>query len=238
MNMDRPVPQISLGEQRERTVAALCEHFAGDRLELEEFEARLDRAHRARSATELSELLQDLPAPRRNAVAGGSSQGDVVRDAVARGAAAMGAAVRDMRTMVAFMGGVERRGAWTPARRNLVVAVMGGAELDFRDVVLPPGETEIVLFCFMGGAEIIVPPGLAVDANGIAIMGGFAQSTPGRRQDADAPVLKLTGIAFMGGVDISERHAGESKRDAELRRRDDRLERKRQPERRLPPDAG
>ena len=49
-------------------------------------------------------------------------------------------AIRDSRTFLAFMGGVERRGNWKPARRNVVIAIMGGAELDFREVDLPPGE--------------------------------------------------------------------------------------------------
>jgi predicted membrane protein len=63
---------------------------------------------------------------------------------------------------------------------------MGGAELDFREVDLPPGETEVFIICMMGGAEIIVPPDLAVDASGIAIMGGFEHAAP-QRLRADAP---------------------------------------------------
>jgi hypothetical protein len=213
--MDRPLPQTLLQERRERTIAALCEHFAGDRLELPEFEARLDAANRARSAEELGALLQDLPALNRSV-----RPASPVGDAVARGGRALEASVRKTRTLVAFMGGVERNGQWTPARRTLVVAVMGGAVLDFREVRLPPGETEVVLFCFMGGAQIIVPPGLDVDANGIAIMGGFESSSPPSGSDPDAPVLKLTGVAFMGGVEVTVREPGESAREARQRERE------------------
>ncbi|HSJ24213.1 MAG TPA: DUF1707 domain-containing protein [Longimicrobiales bacterium] len=221
--MDRPVPQLSLKEQRERTVLALCDHFAADRLELADFEARLDGAHRARSGAELQALLADLPAPREVATPPKSA----ASEALARGTRATVEAVRETRTLVAFMGGVERRGHWTPARRNLVVAVMGGAELDFREVDLPAGETEVVLFCFMGGAEIIVPPGLSVDANGIAIMGGFEHASPPRSSEPDAPVLKLTGVAVMGGVEIVVRHPGETAKDARQRERDERRNRQR-----------
>jgi hypothetical protein len=215
VRMDRPLPQVALRQQRERTIAALCEHFAADRLELQEFEDRLDIANRATSATDLTALLADLPAP-----AAAVPARSAMSDAVARGGRAVGEAIKDTRTLLAIMGGIERRGHWTPARRTLVVAFMGGAGLDFREVDLPPGETEVVLFCFMGGAEIIVPPGLAVDANGIAIMGGFEAMSPARRTDPDAPVLKLTGVAIMGGVEITVREVGESAKEARLRERE------------------
>jgi hypothetical protein len=212
--MDSPLPQVALRQQRERTIAALCEHFAADHLEMQEFEDRLDGANRAKSAGELAALLADLPAP-----AAPTRERSGLGDAVARGSRAVGDAIQDTRTLVAFMGGVERRGHWTPARRTLIIAFMGGAGLDFREVDLPPGETEVVLFCFMGGAEIIVPPGLAVDANGIAIMGGFEAISP-RRIDPDAPVLKLTGVTIMGGVEVTVREVGESAKEARLRERE------------------
>ena len=39
----------------------------------------------------------------------------------------------------------ERRGHWRPAARNFVITVMGGTELDFRELQLPAGETELVV---------------------------------------------------------------------------------------------
>ncbi|HUF49933.1 MAG TPA: DUF1707 domain-containing protein [Longimicrobiales bacterium] len=217
--MNRPLPQLGLEQRRERTVALLCDHFAQDRLELGEFEARLDSAHRATAVAELDQLLQDLPAPPVPAA-----------DALARGARALRAHMRDSRTMFAVMGGVERSGAWTPARRTVVITVMGGADLDFREVTLAPGITEVHLFCFMGGARIIVPPGLAVDASGIAIMGGFGHSAPPAAVPPDAPVLRVSGFCLMGGADIEVRLPGESRRDARQRRRSERR-------RRRPPDG-
>jgi hypothetical protein len=210
--MDRPLPQPSLAQRRDRTVAALCEAFADDRIELAEFEQRLDRAHRSVTAAELDSLVQDLPAP--VAPAPEATPG---RAALARGTRIVADAVRDSRTFLAFMGGVERRGNWAPARRNVIVAIMGGAELDFREVDLPPGETEVFLFCMMGGAEIIVPPNLGVDASGIAIMGGFAHASAPALRDPDASVLRITGFCLMGGVEISVRHPGETPKDARSR---------------------
>src|SRR5918996_4048177 len=113
---DRPLPQVTLKQQREQTIALLCEHFAQDRLEVEEFETRLDRAHRATTAAELEALLQDLPAP-----APPAPTPTPARDVLARGTRAVAEAVRDSRTLLAFMGGVERRGRWTPARRHILI---------------------------------------------------------------------------------------------------------------------
>jgi hypothetical protein len=218
--MDRPLPQLHLRDRRESTIAALCEHFAADRLDITEFENRLDEAHRARTSAALDALLQDLPAPRSRMEPAAPDPGGEL----ARRGRELGAAVRDSRTLIAFMSGVERRGHWTPARKNVVVAVMGGAELDFREVDMPPGETEVLLFCMMGGAEIIVPPDLAVESSGIAIMGGFEHGSGPKRPPADAPVLRLSGVCFMGGVEISVREPGETAADARARRKAERRE--------------
>ena len=213
---DLPLPLSQLKQHRERTIVLLCDHFAHDRLEVEEFEQRLDRAHRATTPAELSALLTDLPAPAAPATPTSPS-----RDALNRGTRAVAEAVRESRTLLAIMGGVERKGRWTPARRNIVIAVMGGASLDFREAMLGPGETEVYVFCMMGGAEIIVPPGLAVDSSGLAIMGAF-EHTSTQPSDPNAPVLRLTGLCFMGGVEIIVRYPGESAKDARHRQREER----------------
>lgn len=210
--MNRPVPQVQLKERRERAITRLCEAFAQDRLELAELETRIDIAHRATTAAELDLLVEDLPAPPpAEAATQPRTAGTRVRDAV-----------RESRTLVAFMGGVERRGNWSPGRKNIVIAMMGGADLDFREVDLPPGETEVFIFAMMGGVDIVVPPELTVDASGIAIMGGFGHSSAPRNPPPSAPVLRINGFCFMGGVDISVRRRGETAKDARRREKEER----------------
>lgn len=223
--MDRPVPQVQLKDRRERAIARLCEAFAQDHLELGELETRIDIAHRATSAAELDALLNDLPVPP-------ASVEPLPATAPADTGARIREAVRESRTLLAFMGGVERRGNWSPGRKNVVIALMGGADLDFRDVELPPGETEVFIFAMMGGVDLVVPPDLIVDASGIAIMGGFGHSSAPRDPAPDAPVLRITGFCFMGGVDISVRRRGETAKDARLREKEERR-RLREQQRRL-----
>ena len=210
---DAPLPGqlIAVKAWRDQTITALCDHFANDRLTVEEFERRLDVATRAQTLPELETLLADLP----------SESITAAPEAAARQMTAPGMHSRDSQTLIAVMGGVERRGAWQPARKTTLIAVMGGAILDFREVQLPPGETEITIIGMMSGAEIIVPPEMNIDVGGIALMGGFShsQQRPGTAS-ANAPVLKIDGFIMMGGVDV--RAPGESARDARERTRDER----------------
>lgn len=187
---------------RERTIARLCEHFAHDHLEAEELERLIDRAHAATTQAELDALLAALPALPPRAAPGSAPQ---ARPAEHR---------TDRELVVTVMGGAARKGSWAPARSITVVAVMGGVSLDFRSAHLPLGVTEVRVFAMMGGVQIIVPPGVHVDSSGIGIMGGFDHG--GRRKlpvDQSAPVLRITGLALMGGVEVRERLPGESARE-------------------------
>ena len=65
----------------------------------------------------------------------------------------------------------------------------------------------------MSSVEIIVPPGLAVETDGSAVMGTFDDiSRAPRHPDPEAPLLRIHGLAFMGSVRSRWRLAGESER--------------------------
>ena len=194
---------VALRDTRERVIARLSEGFAHDELELEEFERRLGLAHRSDSLAELEGLTRELSRPTTELVP--------VTPAVP-------GSVRAEQTLAAVLGGTNRMGHWTPPRRLRVIAIMGGAELDFREAALSPGVTEVVITAIMGGVSIIVPPQLAVEMDGLAIMGGFAHSERAPAQhDPERPVLRVSGVALMGGVDIKTRLVGESGREARRR---------------------
>jgi hypothetical protein len=216
------VPAPMLRERREQTIQRLIEHFADDRITVEELEQRLDLAHRATDEAGLTELLADLPAvpapppepaPERPRAPAPQPHRRLPSEVHPR----------DRQLLVAVMGGVSRSGSWVPARHTMVLAVMGGAELDFREAALGPGVTEISIFSFWGGVEIIVPPDVHVDTGGVAIMGGFeAMPTAPAPRDPEAPVLRINGVAIMAGVEIHVRYPGETAKDAKLRVKDER----------------
>jgi len=209
-----------LGVVRQKAIDALCEHFANDALSVEEFERRLDRAHDAKGIEDLRRILSDLPSGDLPVLHQGAGPAPTARWQ----GSVPASRVRERGWVVAALGGVEKAGRWVPARHTYGVAVMGGLVLDFREALLPPGVTEVWLFTLMGGAEIIVPPGLSVESDGVAILGGFEhQEDVSLSPDPNAPLLRLRGVALLGGVEVSIRYPGESQRDAKRRRR---LERK------------
>ncbi len=215
---------------RQKAVDALCEAFAEDRIAVDEFERRVELAHRAETLEELRDLLSGIPGagpPARVEGAGAS-----VAAAESGGADLLPAhplthhalqpaeAVRPTSFIGGIMGGGARRGAWYPARVNYAMGFMGGFTLDLREAPLPPGVTEIKIFCMWGGGEIIVPPDVRVEVSAMGILGGFDydHSLPGPL-DPDAPVVHVTGLCFMGGAEISVRYPGESPGDAKRRRK-------------------
>ena len=104
-------------------------------------------------------------------------------------------------TVVAVMSGAARKGQWEPAGRFRVLAIMGGVELDFRDADMLDGTTEVNVLAIMGGCKIVVPPDVAVDVNGSGFMGGFTHLRH-RPPDQDAPLIRIKGLAVMGGVEV------------------------------------
>ena len=207
---------VSVREARERTISRLTDAFSVDDLELDEFERRINLAHRAESLKELEPLVADLPAAPANTalVATKPTSAVVVRQA---------GTGRRSQTMVNIVSGTERKGRWSVPQSIRCINIMGGSHLDFREAELSPGETHLYVFCLMGGCEVIVPPGLAVDMDGISILGGFEhmERAPAQRE-ADAPYLRITGFVAMGGVQVTTRLVGETERDARRREKAER----------------
>ena len=199
-------------ETRERVIARLSDHFAHDALDVDEFERRVTVAQTSDNPADIEALLTDLPQ-----VAGPIAPVPAVVPTVVP---ALLPPERDRDTLYAIFGGIDRRGAWTVPRRMKIVAIMGGAHLDLREARFPPGVVELDVTAVMGGIEIVVPPGLAVQMHGSAIMGGFADvDRAPANPDPDTPLLRVRGLTMMGGVNVSMGLPGESERGARRRER-------------------
>ena len=191
---DEPLlPARQLESTRERVIDTLSTHFANDDLSMEELERRIERVYAAQTPAAIAEVLAGLPA-----VAPASAPAPAI---VPVASASAPVSLRG-RTLVAFMSGIVRRGAWIVPERLRAVAFMGGVEIDLRAAQLPP-VTTVYAAAVMGGIVITVPPGVRVEADGFAIMGGFEdQLELAATHDPTARVVRVTGFALMGGVEV------------------------------------
>ena len=191
----RQLPTRPIEQVRERVVEALSEHFARDHLTIDELETRMARVYSASTPQEVDALLDGLPALTTPA----PRSAGVDLDAPAP---------KLRENLWAIMSGIVRRGLWVIPRRLRVVAIMGGVELDLRQAALPPGVTEIHAFVLMGGLEVRVAPGVRLETDGFAFMGGFEDRVEDPSVARDAPVVRVTGVAIMGGVEARVVPAG------------------------------
>jgi predicted membrane protein len=103
----------------------------------------------------------------------------LVWDAVARRSARAGI-VNDDSTVSSFamMAGVHWQSTSRAFRGGEVNAIMGGVELDLRNVEIKPGDEPVIdALAIMGGVEIFVPMGWKIAASVLPIMGGFEDKT-------------------------------------------------------------
>lgn len=216
---------ISVDEAREKAIDILSEAFAQDLVTIEEFERRVTLAQEARTMAEIGTAIEGL---RTGAPGSPAARGDQLA-ALPRIAADMPAGrIRPADRAVAIFGETNRSGAWIPARRNTLVAVMGSMELDLREALLGPGETAFTVTAVMGSVEVIVPPGLHIECSGSAILGSFEhQEVRSLPASGDMPIVRIDGFSVLSSVEIEYRYPGESRREARRRRRREKRERRR-----------
>lgn len=204
MTSERPDMRASDAE-RERIAETLRDAVAEGRLQMDEFEQRLDAAYKARTHGELVPLVSDLPVPGTAAAAlpvtsgGPSAEADWPRRIGGPATSTWG---------VAFWGGFGRKGRWTVGRVFTAFAMWGGGEIDLREADFEDRDVVIRCIAIMGGLQVKVPPNVHLQVNGIGIMGGFDEQT----KDADygdpapgAPRVRVTGFALMGGVGVDRK---------------------------------
>ncbi|MDQ0581280.1 DUF1707 SHOCT-like domain-containing protein [Streptomyces rishiriensis] len=202
---------------RERVAEVLRDALAEGRLDMTEFEERLEETYKARTYRELAPITRDLP------VAGFTSPAVVSlhKEPPQEGswAARIVGGEGSSTWAVAVMSGFQRRGRWTVPRRFTCFAFWGGGEIDLREANFAAGEVEINCFAIMGGMQITVPPGVEVVVRGIGVMGGFDQQETGVPGDPDAPRVVVGGFAFWGGVGIERKKTRAARRQERLDRR-------------------
>lgn len=191
-------------DDREQVARTLNRAMAEGRLTPVELAERLDQVYASRTLGELEPLTRDLPEHRSlippAVAAPRSPQEQSFSNAPAAPVRRIGGAPTSS-AAIAVMSGAQRKGPWgVPAQFN-AVAFWGGVELDLTQATFATPTVTITAVAIMGGVEIVVPDDVTVVCSGIGIMGGFddkaqVQGPPG------APVIRVNGLAFWGGVEI------------------------------------
>jgi DUF1707 SHOCT-like domain len=168
--------------ERDQAAARLQSAFAEGRLNDTEFDQRMRAALTARTRADLAGLVTDLPA-------GGAAS------AVAVPAAAPG------RFAVTFKSSIRRAGRWRLPERFNAIAYKGGCTLDLRAAELTAPVTTIRAVAYKSRIEVLVPPGVRVEAGGMGVSTG--PSAPGEVVHAGSPVLHVRGFAYKGTIEVT-----------------------------------
>lgn len=172
--------------ERDAATQRLQEAFAEGRLDDGEFDQRMRVALTARTRGDLSELVADLPAP---------------APAPAGGAVPVPAGPPRGRFTVGIKGAVRRAGRWrVPPRCNALV-YKGSGLLDLRAAELTAPVTTITAVAYKSRIDILVPPGVRVEAGGLAVSTGGADAAAAPLA-AGAPLLHVRGFAYKGSVEV------------------------------------
>jgi Domain of unknown function (DUF1707)/Cell wall-active antibiotics response 4TMS YvqF len=178
---------------RERVAEVLREAAGDGRLTMDELDERLDAVYAAKTYAELVPITHDLPASGQSLPAAPPA-GELRRyggEATSHGA-------------VAILGGFTRKGDWVVPKNFNVFCLLGGGEIDLREARFSEREVNIHIVAILGGCEITVPEDATVRVTGIGIMGAFDHSIPGAASP-DGPVITISGLALMGGVDVKRK---------------------------------
>ena len=182
-------------EERECAAAFLSARFADDTLSLDEFEERVAAVYRVASMSELNALTAGLApvVPAASAARGSHGAHEVaIADAVPE---------RDRR--FAILANLEHHSMSVVPRHLGLSAVFGNVEIDLRDAKFGAAGTEINVHAVFGHIAVTLPAGTRVEQQASGILGSIeCPPSPWSRPRRDAPLVRLTGRALLGAVEI------------------------------------
>jgi hypothetical protein len=143
---------------RDRVIEMLRAAVADGRLDPAEFDERLDAALAARTIDALAPLTADL-------IAAPGSGGALALPLAGRPAEP----AAELLTIRERHGAVRRDGRWTLPHRLVLRTAWSDVKLDLTSAVRSGPELVIELRVRGGNVELILAPGMVVDANGLAV---------------------------------------------------------------------
>ena len=106
--------------------------------------------------------------------------------------------------LVTIFDGVDFASTAPAFRRGTVLTWYGGGQIDLRGATLDPAGAELNVRALFGGVQVIVPETWHVEQRMVAFLGGVSDSREkDETQEGTGPVLRLTGWAVFGGIDVT-----------------------------------
>jgi hypothetical protein len=178
-------------EDRDAVVEQLRVAAGDGRLTAEELDDRLGTALTARTYGELAVLVQDLPAAAGTVLRPGSPPHPVpVRDVLG------GEPTPEVVRLQARHSSLARTGPWVVPLRMEVEAKSANAVIDFTRAVVSHPVLDLVLSLHSSNLRLVVPPGVVVAVDDLAVHSSSVQQRTGR--PTDAPVTLL--VRVSGGA--------------------------------------
>jgi hypothetical protein len=206
-------PEIRISDaDRQRVIDVLQRSASEGRLTLDEFSERVSAAWAAKTLSELRVQVADLPHPFGPDLARALVPADQVPMTGGPPAPYSGPSARPTRWTVGIMFGNTRQGRWRLRRETNAVAIMGGCELDLRRAEVEGPEVVINALAIMGGVDVIVPEGIAVELTGFGLMGGKEARIADVPVLPGSPVVRVRAFALMGGVVVRSRSVDQDSR--------------------------
>jgi hypothetical protein len=171
-------------EDRDAVAEQLREAAAEGRLDLDELDARLDKALTAKTYDDLAPLTADLPPP------------DPGQPLILKGG----------------LHGAQRTGRWQVPARITANGGLGGVKLDFTRAECQLREVEIEVNGQQAGVVIVIPNGWAADSTGVdPSIGGLKDKTTDDRLPG-TPLIRLVGTGGMAGVVVRHPNSWERRK--------------------------
>lgn len=184
--------QMRISDADRHRVQEILRQAAGEgRLDLEELDERLEASFKAKTYGELVPLTADILGPSQDLTPATGAQPPTLPG-------------QESGRAFTIMGGIDRKGVWAVPREFSALALMGSIHLDLRQAQFPGQEVTLSLNVIMGGADVVVNRSTHVIVDGLGIMGAFEapKADTTLRLDAGSPVVRVKGVALMGGVTV------------------------------------
>ncbi|WP_335972344.1 DUF1707 SHOCT-like domain-containing protein [Streptomyces sp. CA2R106] len=169
-------------DERDQVAALLGDALAVGRLDVTEHAERLEAVYAARTRGELVPLTADLPSP---------TPGESL---VSPG---------DSAPIEALFAKVRRAGQWPVPPHTTARARFGAIVIDLRQAMFTRREVVIDARSLFGKIEILVPDNAHVYDTGSAVFGKRSQSGRRKGDEADGPVVRITGRSVFGHVRVT-----------------------------------